>query len=326
VTHNQQGSSGNEISMGRDDKRVSVEAAVSRRYAAAARELEPALCCRVEYDPSLLKVIPSEVVERDYGCGDPSRHVRESEVVLDLGSGSGKACFIASQVVGPEGCVFGVDANDEMLSLARGAQAGVAQRIGYDNVRFLKGRIQDLSLDLDRLESWLARHPVGTIREWQEMEDEIQRWRNEQPLVSAGSIDIVVSNCVLNLVQSCDRDRLFHELLRVLKPGGRAVISDIVCDRDVPVHLKEDPTLWSGCISGAFREDEFLAAFSNAGFGKVNLLDRQQTPWTVVEGIEFRSVTVCALSMASGSDGDQVEISPVIQGGTNCCDPEKGCC
>ncbi|MBQ15547.1 MAG: methyltransferase [Planctomycetaceae bacterium] len=312
--------------MERDDNRVSVEAAVFRRYAAAAREVEPALCCPVEYDPGLLEVIPAEVIERDYGCGDPSRHVREGEVVLDLGSGSGKACFIAAQVVGAEGCVFGVDANDEMLSLARGAQAGVAQRIGYDNVRFMKGRIQDLSLDLDRLESRLAEHPVGSIREWQELEGEIERWRNEQPLVSDGSIDIAVSNCVLNLVQSCDRDRLFRELLRVLKPGGRAVISDIVCDRDVPEHLKEDPTLWSGCISGAFREDEFLEAFSNAGFGKVDLLDRQQTPWTVVEGIEFRSVTVCAWSMGGTSDRGQAEIFPVIQGGSNCCDPEKGCC
>ena len=80
---------------------------VKERYASAAQQLEPALCCPVDYDPQLLKAIPPEVIERDYGCGDPSRYLKEGERVLDLGSGTGKVCFMASQVVGPKGKVIG---------------------------------------------------------------------------------------------------------------------------------------------------------------------------------------------------------------------------
>ena len=94
----------------------SVESAVRQRYGAAAQEREAALCCPVEYDPQFLKVIPDEIIERDYGCGDPSRFVREGETVLDLGSGGGKICYIAAQIVGKSGTVIGVDANTEMLA------------------------------------------------------------------------------------------------------------------------------------------------------------------------------------------------------------------
>ncbi|MEL7263341.1 MAG: SAM-dependent methyltransferase, partial [Planctomycetota bacterium] len=88
---------------------LDVDSAVRDRYAAAAGEREAELCCPVDYDRQYLKVIPQEVIDRDYGCGDPSRYVREGETVLDLGSGGGKICFIASQVVGAEGRVIGVD-------------------------------------------------------------------------------------------------------------------------------------------------------------------------------------------------------------------------
>ncbi|MGD9857187.1 MAG: hypothetical protein AB7U20_19760 [Planctomycetaceae bacterium] len=87
---------------------------------------------------------------------------------------------------------------------------------------------------------------------------------------------------------------------RVLRRGGRAVISDIVCDEDVPQYLQDDPTLWSGCLSGAYREDRFLDAFADAGFYGIELLSRQDRPWAVIEGIEFRSVTVRAWK---GKDG-----------------------
>src|SRR5213592_4403632 len=121
-----------------------IETIVRRRYAAGARERAEKLCCPVNYESKYLKVIPQEVIERDYGCGDPSRYLREGETVLDLGSGTGKICFIAAQIVGPNGKVIGVDMTDEMLEVARRNAPMVAGRIGYANVEFRKGRIQDL--------------------------------------------------------------------------------------------------------------------------------------------------------------------------------------
>src|SRR6266481_7302925 len=93
------------------------EAAVRERYAAGAKTAESKLCCPVDYDRDLLKVIPQEVIDRDYGCGDPSRHLHEGEVVVDLGSGTGKICFIAAQKVGPKGKIIDVDMTDEMLEV-----------------------------------------------------------------------------------------------------------------------------------------------------------------------------------------------------------------
>src|SRR5688572_13415852 len=119
-------------------KLPNVEFAVRQRYSAAAHTRVDTLCCPVEYDQNLLAVIPKEVLDRDYGCGDPSRHLRRGETVLDLGSGTGKICFIASQVVGPEGRVIGVDMNDDMLALARKHQPAVAFKVGYSNVEFRK--------------------------------------------------------------------------------------------------------------------------------------------------------------------------------------------
>ncbi len=229
--------------------------AVQDRYARAAQTVEPKLCCAVEYDRKYLTVIPEEVIAKDYGCGDPSRYLRAGETVLDLGSGTGKMCFIAAQVVGPAGKVIGVDMADEMLAVARRSAPIVAERIGYANVEFLRGFIQELA-------------------------------------IADASIDVVVSNCVLNLVEQSAKQKLFTELYRVLKKTGRAVISDIVSDRDVPEELQNDPELWSGCISGAFREDLFLKAFKDAGFRSVRLLQRDAEPWQTVAGIEFRSVTV----------------------------------
>lgn len=273
---------------------MNVDSAVRDRYSAAARTAEAALCCPVSYDPRYLQAIPQEVLERDYGCGDPSAHVGAGDIVLDLGSGGGKVCFICAQIVGPQGRVIGIDCNDEMLALARRHQPTVARRIGYNNVEFRKGRIQDLRLDLDRLEEHLKRQPVADSSGWLRTQEVAQSLRQNSPLVADESVDVVISNCVLNLVREDDRQKLFAEVHRVLRRGGRAVISDIVCDEDVPEHLKHDPTLWSGCLSGAFREDRFLEAFAAARFYGIEILTRQEKPWAVIEGLEFRSVTVRA--------------------------------
>ncbi len=137
-----------------------VERAVVERYTRVARAPVANLCVPTGYDPRHLEALPKEIVERDYGCGDPTRPLRPGETVLDLGSGSGKACFIASQVVGPEGHVIGVDMNPEMLAFARRYQKEVGDRIGWHNVEFRRGRIQDLRSDLDRVDAWLSEHPV----------------------------------------------------------------------------------------------------------------------------------------------------------------------
>ncbi len=274
--------------------------AIQSRYGAAAQTVEPALCCPVDYDPRFLSAIPPEVIARDYGCGDPSRHVRTGETVLDLGSGGGKICFIASQVVGAAGRVIGIDRNRDMLALARGAAPQVAAAIGFANTVFRCGEIQDLALDLEAVDRWLAEHPVRTREDLFALRDEEARLRRESPLIPDASIDVVVSNCVLNLVGEAERQRLFAELFRVVTIGGRVAISDIVSDEDVPDEQRRDPTLWSGCISGAFREDRFLQAFADAGFHGVHLAKRDEKPWQVVGGIEYRSVTVVAYKGKQG--------------------------
>jgi arsenite methyltransferase len=131
--------------------------------------------------------------------------------------------------------VIGVDVNDEMLALARGAAPVVAATVGHPGVEFRKGRIQDLSLDLDAFGAWLAEHPVTDVASLLAMEAEAQRIRTEQPLVADGSVD-------------------------------------------VPEQLRADPALWSGCISGAYQEEAFLAAFERAGFHAVRLDKRDPDP------------------------------------------------
>jgi SAM-dependent methyltransferase len=282
-----------------------IEEAVKSRYSGAAKAREASLCCPTTYDARLLAAIPKEVIERDYGCGNPSGHLRPGETVLDLGSGSGKICFLASQVVGPAGHVIGVDMNDEMLALARRSAGEVARRVGHDNVSFGKGRIQDLALDLEELDRYLHAHPIRSAEDLPRLEAESALLRREKPLVASESVDVVVSNCVLNLVRPEDKRALFAEIFRVLRRGGRAVISDIVSDEDVPENLQRDPELWSGCISGAFREDRFLEAFEEVGFYGVTLAERGGEPWQTVEGIEFRSVTVIAYKGKEGPCFDQ---------------------
>lgn len=279
---------------------LNIEQAVRERYSQAAQSKEAALCCPVEYDHRYLEAIPQEILERDYGCGDPSKFLLEGETVLDLGSGGGKICYIAAQIVGEKGKVIGVDCNDTMLALSNKYRHEMAEKLGYANVEFRKGKIQDLQLNLELLEKHLAENPVSTSNDWLNAQEYATELKTSSPLIAEDSIDVVISNCVLNLVRQEDRRQLFGEMARVLRRGGRAVISDIVCDEDIPERLQNDPKLWSGCISGSFREDGFLKAFEDAGFYGIEILSRQEQPWAIVEGLEFRSVTVQAFQ---GKDG-----------------------
>jgi arsenite methyltransferase len=274
---------------------MNMETHVRERYSGGARQAEPALCCPVDYDRALLEPLPREIIEKDYGCGDPSRYVREGDTVLDLGSGGGKICYMAAQRVGARGRVIGVDMNDDMLALARKYQPEMADKLGGDRVSFVKGYIQDLALDVEAMERYLAEHPARTaadlaaLKRWQAVQ------RRERPLIAEASVDLVLSNCVLNLVDDGDKQALVREIFRVLRPGGRVAISDIVSDEPVPTHLKADPELWSGCVSGAFQEQEFVQAFVEAGFVAIRLDRWDVAPWRMVEGIEFRAVTLTAV-------------------------------
>jgi len=265
---------------------MKTENAVKDRYAEASKQVEANLCCPVDYDPQFLKAIPTEVIEKDYGCGDPSKWLHPGETVLE--------------VVGPEGKVIGVDMTDDMLEVARRNAPIVAENIGHSNVEFVKGRIQDLKLDLEAFNEKLAASPVASIEDFIASETIANELRNHTPLIPDNSVDVVVSNCVLNLVEPQLKKQLFEEIFRVLKKGGRAVISDIVSDEVVPSHMMADDDLWSGCISGALTENDFLKAFEDVGFYGVELVKFENEPWQTHDGIEFRSITVQAFKGKEG--------------------------
>ena len=274
---------------------MNVESAVLERYTQGARERVEALCCPVDYDTGLLQLLPQEIIDKDYGCGDPSRYVKEGDVVLDLGSGSGKICYMAAQLVGGAGRVIGVDMNDEMLGLARKYRQEMADKLGSDRVIFHKGFIQDLALDVTAMEAWLREHPVTDIESHQQLEQWKQTQRRTAPLIPDNSVDLVISNCVLNLVSDQQKAQLVGEIFRVVRPGGRVAISDIISDEHVPQSMKDDAGLWSGCISGAFQEQEMLQAFQQAGFQALAYDKWGGEPWQVINGIEFRTVTITAI-------------------------------
>ena len=141
------------------------------------------------------------------------------------------------------------------------------------------------------------------------MEEFETRIRRQQPLIADESIDVIVSNCVLNLVRPEDKLQLFDEMYRVLKRGGRVAISDIVSDEPVPAHLAKDPDLWSACVSGAFQEEEFLRAFEEAKFHGIHVEELRSEAYQTVEGIEFRAITVTAYK---GKEGPCIERNQAV--------------
>ena len=290
-------------------QRLDIEEAVLHRYERAAKEAEVGLCVPVNYDPFLLKVIPEEVIQKDYGCGNPSQYVREGETVLDLGSGSRKACYILSQVVGPRGRVIGVDFNEERLTLVRKYQDLVGDKLGYHNVEFCRGRIQNLRIDSDLLDQHLASNPVRSASDLLRLYEFERKISDANPMIPDDFVDVIVSNCVLNMVRPEDKKELFSEMYRVVKRGGRVIISDIVSDEPVPDHLKSDSDLWSGCVSGALHEEEFLYSFEQAGFYGIHVEEMRSEPYQTVEGIEFRSVPISAYK---GKEGPCMERNQAV--------------
>jgi arsenite methyltransferase len=182
------------------------------------------------YTAGDLDGLPVAAVEASLGCGNPIAvaELRESETVLDLGSGGGIDVLLSARRVGPSGFAYGVDMTDEMLGLARANAA----KAGATNVQFLKGTIEDIPLP-DR------------------------------------SVDVVISNCVINL--SVDKPKVLAEMFRVLVPGGRIGVSDVVAEDDLTLSERAARGSYVGCIAGALSRAEYLEGLAAAGFVDVSV-------------------------------------------------------
>ena len=192
-----------------------------------------ASCC--DKKPYTVPEHPVPESELGLSCGNPLAFggIQEGDVVLDLGSGAGKDVFLAAQRVGDAGRAIGVDMTPDMLALARRNAVKFFETTGLANVEFREGHIEDLP-------------------------------------VEDASVDLVISNCVINL--SPDKPQVFREVFRVLKPGGRMIVSDIVLNRSLPPQFKDDANLYAACIAGALLRKDYVAAIRAAGFAKVEVL------------------------------------------------------
>lgn len=181
----------------------------------------------------LSNALPEDIANFSLGCGDPITiaNLQAGETVVDLGSGGGLDCFLASQRVGPAGRVIGVDMTPEMLAKARGN----AERLGFQNVEFREGYIEHL--------------PVGE-----------------------GEADVVISNCVINL--SPDKPQVFRDVYRVLRPGGRISISDIVTNGELPQIVKASMEAWGACVAGALDVQDYAHGLQAAGFVDVKVVPK----------------------------------------------------
>jgi SAM-dependent methyltransferase len=238
-----------------------VTKAVSERYARAAATGER-MCSPTGYDlADLRSFIPEEVLNISYGCGTPVglETVQPGETVLDIGSGGGIDCFAAARRVGPSGRVIGLDMTDKMLEIARRNAPVVARNLDYPspNVEFRKGLAESMP-------------------------------------VEDGRVDLIISNCVINLAP--DKRKVFREMYRVLRPGGRFTISDIVADQPVPQYLIHDTAKWGDCLSGALTVQDYLGGLAQAGFRGLHQLCF--TTWRVIDGIHFVSVTLGGYKLA----------------------------
>lgn len=201
----------------------------------SSSDLKTSACCPTEAMPQYLRPLVMEIHEeirdRFYGCGSPIPNALAGCTVLDLGCGTGRDVYLLSRLVGEQGRVIGVDMTAEQLALARKHQAWHSERYGFakSNVEFYEGFIEDLAT-------------LG---------------------IADNSVDIVVSNCVLNL--SPEKARVFKEIFRVLKPGGELYFSDVFADRRIPVALRNDPVLLGECLSGAMYVEDFRRTLADIG-------------------------------------------------------------
>lgn len=239
----------------------------------SSQDLKTGACCTTESMPlylrDILNEIHDDVKNRFYGCGSPIPQVLEGRTVLDLGCGSGRDCFLLSKLVGPSGRVIGIDMTEEQLAIAHGHVDYHREKFGFSesNVNFVKGYIEDL-------------HGAG---------------------IADNSVDTVVSNCVINL--SPDKERVFSEILRVLKPGGELYFSDVFAGRRVPDELARDPVLLGECLGGALYTEDFRRLLFNLGVRDYRITARSTIP-LLDAGIEnkagmidFYSLTIRAFKL-----------------------------
>jgi len=235
-------------------------------------DLKSSACSCVEKPPAavmeILPLISTEIMEKFYGCGSPLAPLLEGMTILDLGCGTGRDAYIASKLVGESGRVIGIDMTTEQINVAKKYEAEQAKRFGFthSNVAFHQGYIEDLK-------------SIG---------------------IADNSVDIVISNCVINL--SPEKEQVFKEIYRVLKPGGELFFSDIFADRRIPKDLTLDPVLRGECLSGALYVEDFRRLMSKCGFTdfrytSIRHLDLQTDVEKKVGFATFSSRTVRAFKL-----------------------------
>ncbi|MDR1013693.1 MAG: methyltransferase domain-containing protein [Coriobacteriales bacterium] len=230
-----------------------------------SKDLKTSACCCAPDSASpevreVLALVAPEVLERFYGCGSPLPPLLEGCTVLDLGCGTGRDCFVASKLVGPQGHVIGIDMTPEQIAVARRYEAVQAERFGYaaPNTAFLDGYIEDLAA-------------AG---------------------IADGSVDVVISNCVINL--SPAKEQVFREIYRVLKPGGELYFSDVFADRRLPREAQSDPVLRGECLGGALYAEDFRRLLARAGWADFRYMG--SSPVSVDDGELYAKVGMVAFS------------------------------
>ncbi len=236
-------------------------------------DLKTSACCASDAMPrrlrEIVKNIEPEIVKKFYGCGSPIPQDLDGCTVLDLGCGTGRDVFIASKLVGESGRVIGVDMTTEQLDVARKHTDAQMKRFGFNqsNVQFLNGYIEDLAT-------------AG---------------------VKDNSVDVVISNCVINL--SPDKRRVFSEIFRVLRPGGELYFSDIFADRRIPELVASDQVLRGECLGGALYFEDFRRLLRDLGcldfrvVANSETIVREPSLQTAVGSIRFFSKTLRAFKL-----------------------------
>jgi ubiquinone/menaquinone biosynthesis C-methylase UbiE len=231
-------------------KKEQAHKVVRERYGKIAKaKTEPCGCgcaCtstseQIGYTKGELASVPNGA-DLNLGCGNPVAlaSLKEGEIVIDLGSGGGLDCFLASKKVGAKGKVIGIDMTAEMLERARAN----CKKGGYRNVEFRLGEIENMP-------------------------------------VADNTADIIISNCVINL--SPDKQRVFNEAYRVLKPKGRIMISDMVLLKDLPKKVKVSVLAYVGCVAGADMKADYLGKIKQAGFGQIEVVEENHLPEAMLE-------------------------------------------